>query len=357
MKKKSLFLLAGTVMLGLCACSGAGKNGGGQTEAVEKIASDGGGTMRPTAPAGIKIAEIGEDGSVKGAADGATESAQPDGGGIMRPTAPAGIKIAEIGEDGSVKGAANGAAKAQPTGGASAAADISQDGEPIEGIHMYVGSVKDGVLSLVFTNDTDRDVNTAADFQLYGKTAEGFEKIEPVQNDGGSRADNALPLPGNRSTNYDQEYARLFGELPYGEYRIAKTVTDGDTDYTYFADFVTGDLSYGVDYGHSSLYSQEDMTAAVLVILRNFQPDIDSGCELHNIRYTSDDSNSAENLDMLNNLADEGTVYTQCAEFLMDFHSPKTDAGAWNVDEEYTDWQWWLARTDGGDWECVTYGY
>jgi D-alanyl-D-alanine carboxypeptidase len=52
-------------------------------------------------------------------------------------------------------------------------------------------------------------------------------------------------------------------------------------------------------------------------------------------------------------------VFTQCAEFMSDFHSP-TDpalAGAWNVDEEYVDWQWWLAREEGGEWQLMTWGY
>ena len=26
-------------------------------------------------------------------------------------------------------------------------------------------------------------------------------------------------------------------------------------------------------------------------------------------------------------------------------------------DEEYTDWPWWLARSDGGEWKLMTYGY
>ena len=28
-----------------------------------------------------------------------------------------------------------------------------------------------------------------------------------------------------------------------------------------------------------------------------------------------------------------------------------------NPDEEYTDWQWWLARSEGGQWKLLTYGY
>jgi len=44
-------------------------------------------------------------------------------------------------------------------------------------------------------------------------------------------------------------------------------------------------------------------------------------------------------------------------EFLSDYHSPVDAVGAWEPDTEYTDWQWWLARTEGGEWELMTSGY
>ena len=44
-------------------------------------------------------------------------------------------------------------------------------------------------------------------------------------------------------------------------------------------------------------------------------------------------------------------------EFLSDYHSPVDAVGAWEPDTEYTDWQWWLARTEGGEWELMTCGY
>jgi D-alanyl-D-alanine carboxypeptidase len=57
----------------------------------------------------------------------------------------------------------------------------------------------------------------------------------------------------------------------------------------------------------------------------------------------------------------EGQNYTQCIEFITDFHSPVEDEEvkdtAWEKDKEYTDYQWWLARTDGGEWELLTWGY
>ena len=49
--------------------------------------------------------------------------------------------------------------------------------------------------------------------------------------------------------------------------------------------------------------------------------------------------------------------FTQCIMFKSDFHSPKNGGGAWNADAEYTDWQWWLARADGGEWRLLTWGY
>ena len=62
----------------------------------------------------------------------------------------------------------------------------------------------------------------------------------------------------------------------------------------------------------------------------------------------------------LNSLKD-GANYTQCMEFLSSFHSPTEEADlegtAWEPDTEYKDYQWWLARSEGGEWELVTWGY
>ena len=117
-----------------------------------------------------------------------------------------------------------------------------------------------------------------------------------------------------------------------------------------------------IDYGESTLYSQEDMDAAIHLIEDIFAGDGWKGCELHSIRYTGDTCNSQKNIRWMNDLAKARNAdinYTQCMEFVSDFHSPKSekDQGVWNLDEEYTDWQWWLARTDGGDWQLITWGY
>ena len=110
-----------------------------------------------------------------------------------------------------------------------------------------------------------------------------------------------------------------------------------------------------IDLGESELYTEEERYDAVLAIKCQFAAW--AGCELHSVRYAGDEACSEEDLAWLNSL-EEGAEFTQGAEFLMDFHSPVEDGPfAWNVDEEYTDYQWWLARTEDGGWEIVSWGY
>ncbi len=109
-----------------------------------------------------------------------------------------------------------------------------------------------------------------------------------------------------------------------------------------------------IDYGTSALYSQEDMDAAIALIRGEF--DSWEGCELHSIRYAGDECVSKKNLDWMNSLR-EGKSYQECICFRSDFHSPVEAVGVWEPDEEYTDWQWWLARGDEGGWELLTWGY
>ena len=115
-----------------------------------------------------------------------------------------------------------------------------------------------------------------------------------------------------------------------------------------------GRADVSVDYGTSSIYSKEDMEEAISVIKDEFGRW--EGCELHTIEYDTDDCNSAENIQWMNDL-NEGQNYTQCIAFLSNFHSPKAGGGAWDADREYKNWQWWLARSDGGKWDLLTWGY
>ena len=50
--------------------------------------------------------------------------------------------------------------------------------------------------------------------------------------------------------------------------------------------------------------------------------------------------------------------YTQIVEFLMDFHTPEnTGDTTFEPDRDYTDYQWWLARTADSGWGIVSFGY
>lgn len=114
-----------------------------------------------------------------------------------------------------------------------------------------------------------------------------------------------------------------------------------------------------MDYGNSDLYTKEEMDAAVAAIRAEF--DTWEGCEFQALRYAGDESASQENLEWMNELRKDGEAFTQCIEFLGDFHSPKDEAASFalglEADREYQDWQWWLARSEGGDWQLMTWGY
>ena len=96
-----------------------------------------------------------------------------------------------------------------------------------------------------------------------------------------------------------------------------------------------------IDYGNSSVYTKEDMDAAIATIQATF--DTWEGCELHSLSYSSDGiCTSEENIAWMNDLEkanDNEQVFTQCIMFDSSFHSPKKRAGAWNPDEEY-EWTW-----------------
>ncbi len=109
-----------------------------------------------------------------------------------------------------------------------------------------------------------------------------------------------------------------------------------------------------IDYGTSEIFTPEELAEAAIQIKCTFAGW--KGCELHSLRYVGDEADKEENLQWLNSLNEEAG-YTHVAEFLTDFHSPVEAGGAWEPDQEYKDYQWWLGRTDDGGWEVVTSGY
>lgn len=107
-----------------------------------------------------------------------------------------------------------------------------------------------------------------------------------------------------------------------------------------------------IDYGFSEIYSREDMDEAIAQIKDQFYSW--EGCKLYSIYYT-DDSFCQREVDYVNTLADDGVVYKECIVFRTRFRSPIFGGGAWNANFEY-DWSWYLARTDGGEWDLLTWG-
>ncbi len=111
-----------------------------------------------------------------------------------------------------------------------------------------------------------------------------------------------------------------------------------------------------IDYGTSELYSQEDLEEAAIQIKCNFASW--KGCELHSLRYAGDECCTEENIAWLNSHEGVTEKYTQVAEFLGSFHSPvESGLSPLTPDTEYTDYQWWLGRTENGGWEIVDSGY
>lgn len=113
-----------------------------------------------------------------------------------------------------------------------------------------------------------------------------------------------------------------------------------------------------IDYGTSSIYTKAEMDAAIELIKKEFSTW--DGCELHSISYSTDEECSESNIAWMNEMGkatDVEETFTQCIMFKSNFHSPLNGGSGFNPDEEYTDWQWWLARSEGGQWKLMTYGY
>ena len=108
------------------------------------------------------------------------------------------------------------------------------------------------------------------------------------------------------------------------------------------------------EFDGSAIFTARELDRAAALVAEEFAGW--EGCEMHSLRYAGDEACTEENLAWLNSLV-EGQEFTQCAEFLSDFHSPVEGGGAWEADKEYSDWQWWLGETADGEWALVSWGY
>ncbi len=134
----------------------------------------------------------------------------------------------------------------------------------------------------------------------------------------------------------------------------AKEITSkGITFEEYLGAYTSGPVN--IDYGTSKLYTEDELKDAVIQIKCKFA--FWGNVDLKSISYAGDEKATDEMLAKMNEINPDGK-YTQVAEFLMDFHTPK-EIGELTLtaDKDYTDYQWWLGRTADGGWEIVTFGY
>ena len=116
-----------------------------------------------------------------------------------------------------------------------------------------------------------------------------------------------------------------------------------------------------INYGNSSVYSQSDMDEAISIIENMFTEKAWKNCELHQITYGGDSECNYENLKWMNELEaanDNQLHFDEVIMFKTDFRSPMFGPGSTlNSNQEYTDFEWWMAREKGGDWKLMTFGY
>ena len=107
-----------------------------------------------------------------------------------------------------------------------------------------------------------------------------------------------------------------------------------------------------VDYGTSSVYDEDEMREAIAAIREQF--DAWPGCELRSVTYAGDQCYNREAVEWLKTVGNGN--YVQCIEFVFGFRSGSESNGFYEPDTDYTDYQWWLARTLGGNWELLSWG-
>ena len=159
----------------------------------------------------------------------------------------------------------------------------------------------------------------------------------------GNKTDNTEKAAETTEVSESKE-AEEAAAVPEAKEEEKTEVTEQETGASY--DFV-------VDYKTSDMYSEDDMNKAIEVILREFNSW--EGCVMKELSYT-DDQKCEDNLSYINSLAVD-TKYDECIVFTSTFHSPVEGGDAWEPDYDYGNWEWYLGRTDGGDWDLLTWGY
>ncbi len=106
----------------------------------------------------------------------------------------------------------------------------------------------------------------------------------------------------------------------------------------------------------SDVYTEAEMDAAADAILADRFWD-EMNARVLDLHYIGDEQSENYLASVQGRFPDSG--YTECAVFNTDFRSAflEKNAAPLKAREVYTDYQWVLARADGGSWEVVTSGY
>ena len=112
--------------------------------------------------------------------------------------------------------------------------------------------------------------------------------------------------------------------------------------------------NYTVMYGRSEIYTKQDRRTAAEAIIKDFE-NWDVDCSMRLLQYAGDGEVTQNNLDYVNTVSGAGS-YDQCIVFRGVFRTPE-DSGAFEPNEVYYGYTWYLARTEGGAWTVVACGY
>ncbi|MBR3314590.1 MAG: hypothetical protein IKG18_10670 [Atopobiaceae bacterium] len=136
--------------------------------------------------------------------------------------------------------------------------------------------------------------------------------------------------------------------------QAAPTTVEGDGEATQ----QEATTDYEVDYGSSTLYSKEDIDAAIDAVMVEFNTW--EGCTMKRIAFT-DDKSCTDTLTYCNEMRDkDAPEYDEAMLLTSEFHSPSevvSRGTAFEPEKDYTDYTWTLARTNGGEWKLLTWGY
>lgn len=107
------------------------------------------------------------------------------------------------------------------------------------------------------------------------------------------------------------------------------------------------------DLGHSKSYDEKELEDAAHQINKHFRA-MYNGCTLLTVKYDGD-ATAKDNLDYCRELEPDKD-YVDCVVFTSSFETSEHCDTTLEPNQTYEDWQWYLAREKGGEWELVMEG-